>query len=129
VAAPRETVGRIWELCREVGGDCQRIDSAACALARAGALLRPPNSEEVWGLLDVGARAVRLILCVDNVPVLARSLNGGGEGWTQVIADKLKVSTESAELHKCDHGIRLPGRGRGPAAAQGAPEPAEGEDQ
>jgi Tfp pilus assembly PilM family ATPase len=108
VAAPRQIITEIWDLCRSAGGDCRRIDAATCAQSRAGVLLRPLKQDEVWGILDVGARAVRLVLCVDDVPVLARSVGGGGQGWTQIIADTLKVSGESAELHKCDHGIRPP---------------------
>lgn len=109
VAATSQIMCQIWDLCRTIGGDCRCIDAAVCALSRAGILLRPPKADEVWGILDVGARAVRLLLCVDEVPVLARSIEGGGRGWTETIAQTLKVSTDSAELHKCDHGIRPPG--------------------
>ena len=129
VAAPKQVIGEIWNLCRSVGGDCRRIDAAACALSRAGVLLRPPNSEEVWGILDVGARAVRLILCVDEVPVLARALDGGGQGWTEIIAETLKVSTDSAELHKCDHGIRPPVSAGGSKAGPEGTEPGDAKQQ
>ncbi|HUU84474.1 MAG TPA: hypothetical protein VM243_13320 [Phycisphaerae bacterium] len=122
VAAPKELLGEIWGLCQTVRGDCGRIDAAACALSRAGVLLRPPQSDEVWGILDLGARAVRLVLCVDGVPVLARSIEGGGMAWTESVALTLQVSTDSAELHKCDHGIRPPGSiaGAGPVESSEA---------
>ncbi|MCH7812806.1 MAG: pilus assembly protein PilM [Planctomycetes bacterium] len=119
VAVQKDTVQSIWNLCRRAGADCQRIDATACALSRAGTLLRPPNQDEVWGVLDVGARAVRLILCVDQVPVVARSLDGGGVRWTQKIVEALGVGTESAELHKCDHGLRPVVRDASPASVPG----------
>ncbi|MHC4609573.1 MAG: hypothetical protein ACYS7M_04420 [Planctomycetota bacterium] len=112
VAVPRKTVDQMWDLCRRAGGDCRRIDALTCALSRAGSALRTPGQDEVWGILDLGARAVRLILCVDDVPVVARSLEGGGGQWTEKIAEALKVSAESAELHKCDHGVGNTNRGR-----------------
>lgn len=130
VAAPKETISGIWELCRKAGGDCRRIDALPCALSRAGAVLRPAESHEVWGVLDLGARAVRLVLCVNGIPVVARSLHSGGAEWTEKIAELLKVSPESAELHKCDHGIRTgttQPRGSGPPAAGVSPQP-PGED-
>ena len=106
MAVSRQTVQEVWDLSRRIGADCRRIDALTCALARAGSVLRPPKPDEVWGVLDLGARAVRLILCVDHVPVVARALEGGGTRWTEKIAESLKVSQESAELHKCDHGLR-----------------------
>ena len=110
-AVEQATVKGLWEACRRAGADCRRVDAAACALSRAGALLRPPGRDEVWGVLDLGARATRLVLCVDDIPVLARSAVGGGQAWTKKIATSLQVSSESAERHKCDHGI-CPAGGR-----------------
>jgi len=118
VAAPRNTVQKVWDLCREAGAECRRIDASACALSRGAAALRPPLPDEVWGVLDLGARAARLILCVDDVPVVSRALEAGGGQWTQMIADSLRVGMNSAELHKCDHGLHLQA---GPLHARNAP--------
>ena len=111
VAAAKTMIAQAWQACRRAGAECQRIDAIACALVRAGLLLRQAGSNEVWGVLDVGAQAVRLVLCVDQVPVVVRSIDGGSQQWTEHIAAALKVSEESAEQHKCDHGICPPGRG------------------
>ena len=115
-AVPEPALKQLWEICRRAGADCRGVDVAACALSRAGTLLRPPAPDQVWGILDLGARGTRLILCVDEVPVLARSLDSGGQLWTRKIAASLQVSPEAAERHKCDHGIR-PGGWRPSSAA------------
>jgi Tfp pilus assembly PilM family ATPase len=116
VAVPETTVRQLWDACTRAGAVCRRIDATACALARAGAVLRPPGPEEVWAVLDIGARAVRLTICIDRIPVLARSLEGGGDAWTHQIAAALQIGTEAAELHKCDCGIRPTGV-RGPGGS------------
>jgi Tfp pilus assembly PilM family ATPase len=109
VAVPEAKVRQLWDACTRAGAVCRRIDATACALARAGAALRPPGPDEVWAVLDIGARTVRLTICVDRVPVLVRSLEGGGDAWTHQIAAALQIGTEAAELHKCDCGIRPTG--------------------
>jgi Tfp pilus assembly PilM family ATPase len=111
VAAPRARVLEIWDLCRRAGLDCRRIDASACAVARLGTMLRFAGPRDIWGALDLGYRAARLALCVDDVPVLARAFDTGGAKWTARIAEGLQVSPASAELHKRDHGLALAGRG------------------
>ncbi|MFQ5489715.1 MAG: pilus assembly protein PilM [Phycisphaerae bacterium] len=105
VAVPTPIVQGLWETCRGAGARCLCMDVSVCALARAGAAVRPTQPGEVWGLLDVGARGTRLVLCVGDVAVLARTLGKGGQGWTQTLAEALQVSEPSAEQHKQDHGI------------------------
>ena len=63
----------------------------------------------MWGLLDVGARQTRLILCASGVPVLVRLAGTGGRAWTASIADSLEISVKSAEIHKRESGLSLPG--------------------
>jgi Tfp pilus assembly PilM family ATPase len=110
-AAERSRILEIWDLCRQAGADCRRIDAAACALARLGALLRFAHARDIWSALDLGSRAARLILCVDDVPVLARTFEAGGQKWTEKLAEGLQLSPASAELHKRDHGLTLVRRG------------------
>lgn len=105
VAVPTETVQGLWQACRRARAQCLGVDVLACALPRAGLAIRPLQPEEVWGLLDVGARGTRLVLCVGEVAVLARTLGDGGAAWTQKLASALQVSEPSAEQHKRDHGI------------------------
>ena len=108
VVAARHQVNLVADLADGLGFDCERVDATACALARLGALLRRhPNADPraVWGVLDVGYRMQRLVVGVEECPVLVRTLGQGGQGWTQAVAASLGLSPEAAEIHKQDHGI------------------------
>ena len=97
--------------CAHAGLTCTRIDAAAAALCRFGHRLHQSSPDIVWGLLDLGHCQTRLILCVDDVPVLIRQAGAGGAAWTQRIADALQISAKAAEVQKRDVGIALTGRG------------------
>ncbi len=111
VAAPREKVVATVAACRQAGLLCASVDAAAAVLCRFGALLETWDSEAVWGILDLGYRLTRLVLCVDDVPVLVRNVGGGGTAWTKRIAESLQISTKAAEVQKRDAGLALSGRG------------------
>lgn len=87
------------------GLHCLAMDASAAALARFGALLQPRSADHVWGLLDLGQRQTRLILCLGDVPVLIRTVGPGGDDWTTRIANALGISPATADIHKRDHGI------------------------
>ncbi len=123
VAARRERVSQTLASCARAGLRCTGVDVGAAALARLGTILHAWNSEEVWGVLDVGYEEARLLLCVDNVPVLVRRAGPGGHAWTTRIADSLQVSVNGAEVHKREHGIALTSRG----LRQGPQHPPTGE--
>ncbi|MFQ5413806.1 MAG: pilus assembly protein PilM [Phycisphaerae bacterium] len=105
VAADRGTVTRVTDACRAAGVSCRRVDTAATALTRLGALLGAWGRDEVWGTLDLGARQTRLMLCTDDVPVLVRVVGSGGQAWTKLLADSLDVTPKTAELQKREYGI------------------------
>lgn len=106
VAAARSRLDLVLLLCRRAGLDCEQIDATSCAMARFASLLRPAAKEDdVWGVLDLGARLSRLILCVSDTPVLARVFEYGGISWTAKLSESLSVGAEAAEQHKCDQGI------------------------
>ena len=111
VALRRESVLELLNTCGRAGLNCVCVDSAATALCRFGALLRAWQPDELWGLLDLGGRETRLMLCLDDVPVLVRGAGSGGAAWTERIRDGLQVSSGAAEVHKCEHGIALTSRG------------------
>lgn len=111
LAVRRERVSQTLASCARAGLRCTGIDVGAAALARLGTILHAWNSEEVWGMLDIGYEEARLLLCVDEVPVLVRRAGSGGQAWTTRIADSLQVSVNSAEVHKREHGIALTSRG------------------
>ena len=108
VAVAQERVMAVWRLCHDAGLQCRRVDALACACARFGWVARPSQdrkTNEVWGVLDLGRRGTRLILCLGPVPVLVRSFSESGDAWTTAIADSLGISPASAEVHKHDYGI------------------------
>lgn len=107
VAAPVDDVCETLECCRSAGLSCQCVDATATALARFGCWLNGWAPNAVWGLLDLGLRETRLILCVDEVPVLVRSVGLGGAAWTQRIGESLGISPEAAEVQKCRFGLWL----------------------
>lgn len=118
VASSEERVMQMVSVCRNADLVCTQVDAVAAALARFGYLAAEWSDDLVWGLLDFGFRQTRLILCVDDLPVLVRHAGTGGQAWTKRIAEELRVSQKTAEFHKREAGIELVGRGvRGDAAA------------
>lgn len=108
VAVNRGLIGRALQACDKVRLDCRRVDVAAAALGRLGAALHTWEPDEVWGVLDVGHRQTRLVLCVGEVPVLVRTAGTGGGAWTRRIVESLEISQRAAEIHKREHGLALP---------------------
>ncbi|MGD2108920.1 MAG: pilus assembly protein PilM [Phycisphaerae bacterium] len=111
VAARRSVISDRIDLCKQAHLLCAQLDTGATALSRVGGILNTWDAKEVWGVLDLGYHDARLVLCVDDVPVLVRRAGAGGRDWTQRIADALQVGHRAAEVHKCDHGIALSARG------------------
>lgn len=107
VAARKDSVAALLDICRRANLDCMSVDATPCALSRFGCAVRGLNeiADDIWGVLDLGRRLSRLILCVDRIPVLARAFEYGGKAWTKQLAESLKVSERTAEQHKRDHGI------------------------
>lgn len=113
VAVPAEWVGSVWDLCHSAALDCRQVDAHPCACARFGSLVRNGGDQDaIWGMLDLGLRGARLILCLGAVPVVVRTFPAGGGHWTRLIAEWLDISEAAAEVHKRDHGIAVRGQGR-----------------
>lgn len=105
VAARRSAVESVVDLCDGAGAVCRTVDLGAWALARVGQALGAWGDKELWGVLDIGHRQSRLVLCVNRAPVLVRVIGDGAEAWTKRIADTLKISEKAAEVQKREHGI------------------------
>lgn len=111
VGAQRERILETVEACTRAGLYCSSVETSATALTRLGSVIHRWPSETVWGVLDLGHRGSRLVLCVDDVPVLVRLVGSGGDSWTRRITESLHLSRKAAEIHKREHGIALAGRG------------------
>lgn len=117
VVAGRNVVNQTLGACRDARLTCTTVDTGAAALGQFGGILHRWSPDVVWGVLDLGHRQTRVVVCAGDVPVLVRSVGGGGRTWTQRIAESLQTSFKTAEVQKCDHGIALASRGvrSGPA--------------
>lgn len=116
----RDAVRDLLDACMRSRLQCRCIETGATALHRFGRLLRPWATEDVWGILDLGALHSRLILCNLEAPLLIRHAGDGGVAWTERIAENLGLSPAAAEVQKRTHGIALLGRkGEFGDAAQG----------
>ncbi len=118
VSARRDAVMGLLGVCDREGLRCKCVDTGATALHRFGRLLRSWKDDEIWGLLDLGARQARLILCLGDAPILIRHTGAGGHLWTERIAEILQLSESAAEIQKRTHGVavldRRDGRGSAP---------------
>ena len=122
VAALKSRLDSILRISSDAHLDCVQVDAAPCALARFATAIRGASAtdDDVWGVLDLGRRMTRLILCVGETPVVARVFEYGGDSWTKKLASSLAVSEEAAERHKCDQGIVRLARSRSTQPAETA---------
>lgn len=107
VSVTRDAVLRLLRVCGESGLKCSGVDTGATALHRFGRLLKNWAPTEIWGVLDLGGRQSRLVLCTNDAPILIRHTGSGGQSWTERIAEVLQISQAAAETQKRTHGIAL----------------------
>lgn len=105
VAIQSNQINRTLDQCSMANLACSCIDTPMTALCRLGCALNQWKDNDIWGMLDVGADQCRLIICVDDTPVLVRTAGSGSKVWTQRIAESLSLGEKSAEIHKIEHGI------------------------
>ncbi|MBI1826227.1 MAG: pilus assembly protein PilM [Planctomycetes bacterium] len=105
----RSIVEKRVALCDGAGLKCASVDADAIALYRFGRLMAR-FADAIWGIVDVGERHVRLILCASETPALVRNVGSGSADWTRKIAESLQISGASAEVHKRNYGITAPAR-------------------
>lgn len=121
VSARRDAVLAQLEMCNRGRLRCSCLDTGATALNRFGRLLRAWGNDEIWGLLDLGSRQSRLILCLGDSPILIRHTGDGGHSWTERIAEVLQISPSAAEVQKKSHGLAVVGRREGRDGASSPP--------
>ena len=112
VAVAQSLAVNAAQSCEGAGLSCARVGPVATALADFTHQLRDWSPDEIVGVLDVGLRQSRLVLCVQRQPVLVRQAGSGGHAWTERIAVGLNVSERTAEVHKRDSGIAMVGQHR-----------------
>ncbi len=59
-----------------------------------------PRTTETYAVVDIGHQFTRVLVLDDGEPVLARSIEVGGQDVTDAIADEYDTTLEQAENHK-----------------------------
>jgi len=105
VTIQADQINRTLDQCLMADLTCTCIDTPMTALCRLGSALNKWKNNDIWGMLDVGSDHCRLIICVDDTPVLIRNAGAGSNEWTKRIAESLSLGEKAAEIHKIEHGI------------------------
>lgn len=100
VAANRAAASRTAGLVHDAGFVCRQLAVAAGALANVGYFLGAWEGKQIGGVLDLGLRQSRLIVCAGGEPVSVRHIGPGGQYWTERVAEALEVSHRTAEVQK-----------------------------
>ncbi len=100
-AAPKHLVERYVAIFKSAGLELASLETESFALSRSlvgndpGAIL----------IADIGSLTTDLTVVQKGVPVLARSINVGGNTVTKAIADSMGIAPERAEQFKRDVGL------------------------
>lgn len=111
IAAPKDAVLVAVQAIERAGLHVARVDLASFALLRAASWL----DGTVEAIIDIGARLTTVVVHVDGVPVIVRTVPRGGAEITDLIANRLGATVAEAESLKCRVGLH----------AEGGPETAE----
>lgn len=100
---------RIWfEALARRGVRLTRIDVAPLSLTRLALARLSPQPDDLWLIVDLGARAAHVTVLVGTVPVYIRSVNAAAAQMTEAIARAFEVEAAQAEQLKRRCGICAP---------------------
>lgn len=97
-AAPKNMVAFYTRIFQQAGLSLQELETEAFAIARA----LVGKDESLTMVVDIGAERTNFSLIDKGLPMTQRSLQLGGAILDTVIADRLGVSVEQAQLLKHD---------------------------
>jgi len=102
-AAPKSLVARYIDIFKIAQLRLVSLETESFALTRA------MIGRDMSGVMivDIGAINTNIMIIVNNVPVLNRSIDVGGETITQRIGRSLNVDAERAEQFKRDFGMAI----------------------
>ena len=101
IAAPKEAVIDTVHAVENAGLFVSQVDLACFAALRASAHL----AQDTEALVDIGANGTNIIVHVDGMPKIVRTVPRGGAEITAMLATRLDIPTEKAERIKCRHGL------------------------
>lgn len=107
VCCHRKSIEHQSDVLARAGLYCRRLELGCLALIRACATPEMVEGNQVWGALDFGVHAIRLVLAVGATPVLHRTIDSGARKWTELVASRLDVSADAAERLKLEYGLTL----------------------
>lgn len=100
-AAPKNLVERYVEIFRDSGLELASLETQAFALERS---LIGRDKAAIM-VVDIGATATDIMVFVDGIPIVTRSIDIGGNNMTQTIGKAMNVSQDRAEQFKRDFGL------------------------
>jgi type IV pilus assembly protein PilM len=101
IAAPKDAVLDAVRAVESAGLHVSRVDLASFALLRAASQL----DGQVEAIVDIGGQSTTVIVHVDGVPLIVRTIPRGGADITDMVATRLDISTAEAEALKCRIGL------------------------
>lgn len=101
IAAPKDAVINTVRAIERAGLQVAHVDLACFAALRAAAHL----AEDVEAVVDIGASGTNIVIHLDGVPQMVRSVPRGGTEITTMMATRLGLSTADAEALKCRVGL------------------------
>jgi type IV pilus assembly protein PilM len=119
VAAPKKMVQQYLDIFKGAGMELVGVETESFALTRA----LVGRDKSPMAIIDMGSNTTDIIVVMDGVPRLARSIGLGGHQVTMSYAKHLGVEIEAAEQMKRDVGLQTGGRGELPAIAIETVEP------
>lgn len=111
IAAPKEAVLNTVNAVERAGLRVAHVDLACFAALRSAAHL----TGDVEAVVDIGANGTNIIVHLDGVPQIVRTVPRGGAEITRLIASRLGMPTAAAETLKCRVGLI---RGEGPDSGE-----------
>jgi type IV pilus assembly protein PilM len=97
VAAPKRAVLDLVNAVEHAGLHVENVDLSCFAALRAAALV----ADDTEAVIDVGAESTNLVIHIDGVPRIVRSIPRGGEEVTRAIATRMGMpATEAEELKR-----------------------------
>lgn len=100
-AAPKSLVRRYIEIFKAAGLQITNLETEALALERS--LIGTDPSPVM--IVDIGAMATDIVVVVDGIPLINRSIDVGGNTMTKSIAQSLNIDQDRAEQFKRDFGL------------------------
>lgn len=102
IAAPKDAVITTVLAVERAGLHVVQVDLASFAALRAAGRI----NGETEAIIDVGASATNIIIHTDGIPHIVRSIPRGGAEITRMMANRMGLEPEEAELVKCRSGLR-----------------------